>query len=122
MQEEVAEGLSGAFRSVLPQAGLEKGSCQLSREASQLLTGTEGFACFSSLAQRVCAAPVTNTGCVSRRAICCFSQCGEKFELFCGSFVQRKRWAGVTGIWHICSISKREFGGLNTLVEFALCR
>lgn len=55
MEEEVAEGLSGALRSVLPCAGLEKGSCQLDGEAFQLLTGTQDFTCFSSLAQGVCA-------------------------------------------------------------------
>lgn len=114
MEEEVAEGLSGAFRSVLPQAGLEKGSCQLSRETSQLLTGTGDFTCFSSLAQSVCAAPVTNTGYVSRQAICWFSQCGEKLELCCCSCVQREHGAGVAGIWHTWSISEREFGELNT--------
>lgn len=116
MEEEVAEGLFGAFRSVLPHAGLEKGSCQLSREASQLLTETQDLTCFSSLAQGVCAAPVTNTGCVSRQAICSLSQCGEKSELFCCTCVQREHGAGVTGICHTCSVSKREFGGLNTTV------
>lgn len=59
---------------------------------------------------------VPSTGCVSRQAICSFSQYEEKFELFCYTCVQREHEAGVTGIWHTCSISKREFGGLNTCV------
>lgn len=113
MEEEVAEGLSGELRSVLPHAGLEKGSCQLSRKTSQLLTGTQDFTCFSSLAQGLCAAPVTNTGYVSRQTICSFSQHGEKFELFCCTCAQREHGAGVPGTWDTCGISKRRFGGLN---------
>lgn len=69
-EEEVAEGLSGALRSVLPRAGLEKGSCQLDGEASQLLTETQDFTCFSSLAQGVCAVPVTNTVSCQAQAVC----------------------------------------------------
>lgn len=79
---------------------------------------TQDFTRFSSLAQGVCAAPVASTGYVSRQAICSFSQCGEKFELFCCTCVQREHGTGDPGIWHTCSISKRGFEGLNTRVGF----
>lgn len=64
------------------------GEGELSAEQGSLSAAlrTQDFTRFPSLAQGVCAAPVTNTGSVSRQAI--FSQCGEKFELFCCTCVQ----------------------------------